>query len=126
MKFVNLDEIYKKYPNKYVALVLASKEVRKIIDANKPPPLPRENEQITAAAAPEASIPEPQVPKKRGRKPKKPVIETAEEIKPVPPKVFTEEEMFPARTKDLAKGLGVRADKTQENPYIAGLRKILD
>jgi hypothetical protein len=125
MKFIDLDEIYKKYPNKYVALVLASKEVRKIIDANKPPPLPREDEQVTTTAVPETAIPEPQAPKKRGRKPKKPVVETAEEIKPAP-KLLTEEEMFPVQIKDRAKGIGVRAEKTQENPYIAGLRKILE
>ncbi len=126
MKFVDLDEIYKRYPNKYVALVLASKEVRKIIEANKPPPLPKEDEEITVVAKPDITILEPPAPKKRGRKPKKPATEAVEEQKPVPPKIVTEEEVLPIQTNGPVKGFGVRAEKTQENPYIAGLKKILD
>jgi DNA-directed RNA polymerase subunit K/omega len=126
MKFVDLDDIYKKYPNKYAALVLAGKEVRKIIDANKPSPRPRDEEMVAATAVPEVSIPEPQAPKKRGRKPKKPVTETAAEIKPVPPKLEPEQELFTAQIKDLPKGRGVVVEKTEANPYIAGLKKILE
>ena len=126
MKFIDLDDIYKKYSNKYFALVLAGKEVRKINEANKPPPLPKEEEPVTATAAPEIAIPEPQAPKKRGRKPKKPAADAAEEVKPVPPKIVTEEEILSAQTKEPTKSFGVRAEKTNENPYIAGLKKILE
>lgn len=126
MKFVDLEKIWEKYPNKYLALVVAAKEVRKINEERKPPPLSRETEvQATAASSiPENAPIEPSAPKKRGRKPKRLTAESIETGKSVP-KIKTPEDLFPVEVRSIAKGRGVVAEKSEENPYIAALNKTL-
>jgi len=143
MKFVDMEEIWKKYPNKYVAIVAAAKEARKIIETRKPPSPPRSvDAPITAeTAVPEPAPIEPPAPKKRGRKPKKPCVakntteaqshrENIEEnsVSSVTPCLGGESFEMRGATQPLrarARWHGVAREKTEVNVYIEALKKVL-
>ncbi len=127
MKFVEIEELLKKYPNRYISIVAASKEARKIIEERKPVPISRE--EITATA--ETAVPEqmlsgtlePNIPKKRGRKPKNLTITNADAESML---VKTESKEKPAEPKTTIAGRGrVAAEKSEENPYIEAIKRIL-
>jgi len=124
MKFVEIEELLKKYPNRYISIVAASKEARKIIEERKPVPISRE--EITATA--ETAVPEqmlsgtlePNIPKKRGRKPKNLTITNADAES-----MLVNKEK-PAEPKTTIAGRGrVAAEKSEENPYIEAIKRIL-
>jgi len=132
MKFVNLDEIWKKFPNKYQALVMIAKEVRKINEAHKPyAPKPVEIIPETAVPVVEPPVVDAPGPKKRGRKPKKVVIEETKQTPKAEISVMrsaverseTTQEMVVVETSGTGKR--VVAEKSEENPYFAAIKKIL-
>lgn len=136
MKFVDIEELLKKYPNRYMAIVAAAKEARKIIEERKPVPITRED----LTATPETAVVETDLsdsievntPKKRGRKPKKAVADKVD-IEKTTTKVngikdATDESSRLNATGDVnivLKGRGVIAEKTESNPYIEALKRIL-
>ena len=125
MKFVDIDELLKKYPNRYLGIVAASKEARKIIEARKPPPLPKEGLQTTAeTAVPEPALIESSIPKKRGRKPKNLTAASVEAEKTLP-KTEAKESSSSIKANITIKGRGVSAEKADDNPYIEALKRIL-
>ncbi len=113
MKYVEIEEIWKKFPNKYVEVLKAAKESRKILEAQrtssvKIPPTEAENNNLTATKT--STIQE--TSKRRGRTIKdisskkiKPELENIAQI------TITDE--------------AVIAEKEETNPYIAGLKRIL-
>jgi DNA-directed RNA polymerase omega subunit len=120
MKFVNMDELLAKVPNKYKAIVLAAKEARKIIEARRPPSVPKEPDILPpTAVVPEIEV-TPNEPKKRGRKPKITTLEKAETEKRSLKTEFIEEPIETVTIEETR----VTAEKLDENPYIAALRKI--
>jgi DNA-directed RNA polymerase subunit K/omega len=127
MKFVEIEDLLKKYPNRYMSIVAASKEARKIIEERKPAPISREETTATAeTAVPEEMLSgtlEPNLPKKRGRKPKNLTISNtdAENIL-----AQTENKGKPVDTKTAISMRGrVSAEKSEENPYIEAIKRIL-
>jgi DNA-directed RNA polymerase subunit K/omega len=133
MKYIDLERIWDKYPNKYRAIVIASKEARKIIEAQKPPAIPEEAEDTqtatasgTAVRAPETAetTAETNVPKRRGRKPKK-STETKEKQEEVAAEAEPLKEPLTPEYSMMQKGHSVVAEKTEQNPYLAAIKKIL-
>lgn len=122
MKYINLEEIWQKFPNKYQAIVKIAREVRKINEARKPA-IPEPTETTPETAVPEI---EPTVvtlssePKKRGRRPKKAV----EEIKPQLEKESLKEKMSVV-IENTESGKKIVAEKEEENPYLVAIKKIL-
>jgi len=136
MKFVDMEEIWEKYPNKYVAIVAAAKEARKIIETRKPPSPPRSvDAPVTAeTAVPEPAPIEPPAPKKRGRKPKKLAVESTllgskdtirDEKTETATKIDVPVNPFPVEMRGAIKWRGVVAEKTEVNVYIEALKKVL-
>ncbi len=138
MKFVDIEEIWKKYPNKYVAIVAAAKEARKITEIRKPPSPPKSADTPVTdeTAVPEPLPIEPPAPKKRGRKPKKLAVETTifpirdstektEVAKPAI-KMNPTVDPFPVEMRGTIKWRGDIAEKTEPNAYVEALKKILE
>jgi hypothetical protein len=118
MKFANLDDIWKKFPNKYQALVMISKEVRKINDAKKPVMYePVEVTPETAVPEPEPIVAQASEPKKRGRKPKKAISEEA--------KTEPKKEEISIVVDNTEIGKRAIAEKNEDNAYIQAIKKIL-
>jgi hypothetical protein len=122
MKFVEIDEILASAPNKYATIILAAKEARKIIEARKPPPLPKESDELaveTRLVVPESqkTIIEKEV-KKRGRKPKKLTVDDHDNLG----SMTIKEESDLSETISITENR-VTAEKDEENPYMAALKK---
>jgi DNA-directed RNA polymerase subunit K/omega len=122
MKFVEIDEILASAPNKYATIILAAKEARKIIEARKPPPLPKESDELAVEArlvVPESqkTIIEKEV-KKRGRKPKKLTVDDHDNLE----SMTIKEESDLSETISITENR-VTAEKDEENPYMAALKK---
>lgn len=122
MKFVEIDEILASSPNKYATIILAAKEARKIIEARKPPPLPKESDELSAettiVATEQLKVSVEKEVKKRGRKPKKLTLEKSDNEKNIADK----EESDLSETISITENR-VTAEKDEENPYMAALRK---
>lgn len=149
MKFIDIEEIWKKYPNKYQAIILAAKEVRKMTEAKKASTSvadatqsgiePSKDASALSTAVPdiEPSVIELSQPKKRGRKPKKTITEkpvtsqkteTPEDISVTFETITDESEPTGDTAQRRSSVIGIRkvvAEKMDENPYRAALKKIL-
>lgn len=136
MKFVDIEELLKKYPNRYMAIVAAAKEARKIIEERKPVPMSREELTATSeAAVPETDLAttlESNAPKKRGRKPKKVTADKIETDKTTIKAISIEDAVGGSSQLSksgnpniILKGRGVIAEKDESNPYIEALKRIL-
>ncbi|MCX7784993.1 MAG: hypothetical protein N2201_02000 [candidate division WOR-3 bacterium] len=114
MKYVEIEEIWKKFPNKYLALLKAAKESRKILEAQKTPSVKVPHSEIENEdnlTSTKSSITQ-ETSRQRARNIKdmaspktKPDVENVAQI------TITEKVVI--------------AEKEETNPYIAGLKRVL-
>lgn len=130
MKFIEIEKLTEKIPNKYMAIVLASKEARKIIEVRKPVAA-QAVETPPDTAVPEIEAKEEPVVKKRGRKSKKEIMETSSVIEsdqtPVQTskkEVSEQDDLVSLEFTTDKKIKSVSVGKIEENPYIAALKKV--
>lgn len=132
MKFIELEKIFEKIPNKYLAIVLAAKEVRRVAELRKAAQAQAAENMAEGAMEEIKPVTNLEVtPKKRGRKSKKEIsgmvetikISSSEAPKPVSPsEPISEVDIEMGSDKMIS---AVAAEKSEENPYIAALKKIL-
>lgn len=114
MKYVEIEEIWKKFPNKYVAVLKAAKESRKILEAQKTSSVktPHSESENTSSSTPTKSSTIQETSKRRGRAIKDLTSKKAKsDVENVAQITITDE--------------AVIAEKEETNPYIAGLKRIL-
>lgn len=126
MKFIEIEKLTERIPNKYMAIVLASKEARRITEANKPVEVPS-SDILPETAVPEIKTKEAVAVKKRGRKSKKATLETPQEINIATMQSETSpgQDLITMEMTADKKIKSVAAEKSGENPYIAALKKVV-
>jgi DNA-directed RNA polymerase subunit K/omega len=131
MKFIEIEKLTEKIPNKYLTIVLASKEARKMTDATKPVE-PLQNDILPETAVPEIKVQEQPVVKKRGRKSKASLLQTPEQMNVEAMVTERAKEKSEQHNDSIAlemtsdkKIKRVAAGKDEVNPYIAALKKVL-
>ncbi|MBS4015317.1 MAG: DNA-directed RNA polymerase subunit omega [Candidatus Latescibacteria bacterium] len=131
MKFIEIEKLTEHIPNKYLTIVLASKEARKMTEATKPVQVPQ-NDLLPETAVPEIKVQEEPVVKKRGRKSKKSILQTPEQMNVETIRIEQAKEKSELHSDAIAlemtadkKIKRVVAGKDEVNPYIAALKKVL-
>ncbi|MEO0076746.1 MAG: hypothetical protein ABIJ94_01630 [candidate division WOR-3 bacterium] len=119
MKFIDIEELYQKFPNKYLAIVKAAREVRKLNEERKniykKDTTPAENTDSTLKQTEEGEETTLlTVTKKRGRRPKKELVEI-DKIKSDVKSSFSDKTQIES----------IIAEKPESNVYIEALKRIL-
>ncbi len=113
MIYVEIEKIWEKFPNKYLAVLKAAKETRKILEAQKIPSSgsPHSNNETTEAITGTKSSSSQETSKRRGRNTKDLTSKIESEVDNIAHITITDKVVV--------------AERQETNPYIAGLKRVL-